>query len=96
MSSSYDDKFKDYELFLFLRLKIWDLLSSSFYVSSNNWYNVAERNELKAGEIVQIWFFRSREGKPCFAVVNLGQKPDSCSSAVGKDVCEPRSDVYTA
>ncbi|GMN73915.1 hypothetical protein TIFTF001_054929 [Ficus carica] len=28
-------------------LLIWDLQSSSFYVLSNNWYNVAERNELK-------------------------------------------------
>ncbi|GMN75351.1 hypothetical protein TIFTF001_056300 [Ficus carica] len=42
-----------------------------------------------------IWFFRSKEGKPCLAVVNLGQEPASCSSsAVGKDDNdEPRSDV---
>ena len=78
-----------------MMLKKWDSKNSSSYVLSRNWHKVAQRNELKVGDIVQIWFFRSREGKPCFAVVNLGQERASCSSsAVGKDDNdEPRSDV---
>ncbi|GMN37708.1 hypothetical protein TIFTF001_042674 [Ficus carica] len=80
-----------------MMLKKWDSKSSSSYVFSRNWHKVAQRNKLKVGDIVQIWFFRSREGKPCFAVVNHGQEPASCSSsAVGKDDNdEPMSDVTT-
>ncbi|GMN43735.1 hypothetical protein TIFTF001_012937 [Ficus carica] len=82
-----------------MMLKKWELQSSSSYVLSHNWHNVSQRNKLKAGDIVQIWFFRSREGKPCIALVNLGRELASpSSSAVGKDAhqrgdSEPRSDV---
>ncbi|GMN43740.1 hypothetical protein TIFTF001_012938 [Ficus carica] len=69
-----------------MMLKKWDLRSSSSYVLSHNWHNVAERNKLKASDVVQIWFFRSRERKPCIALVNLGRESASSSSSVGKDV----------
>ena len=42
-------------------LRKWDLKSSSNYVLTYNWYKVADRNKLKARDIVHIWFFRSRE-----------------------------------
>ncbi|GMN43739.1 hypothetical protein TIFTF001_012934 [Ficus carica] len=64
-----------------IMLRKWDLKSSSNYVLTHNWYKVADRNKLKTGEIVQIWFFRSREGKPCFAIVNLGRVGASSSSS---------------
>ncbi|GMN56185.1 hypothetical protein TIFTF001_025302 [Ficus carica] len=54
----------------------------------------AKKNKQNAEDVVQIWFFRSRERKPCFGVVNLGQEPASCSSlADGEGESEPMSDV---
>ncbi|GMN43741.1 hypothetical protein TIFTF001_012935 [Ficus carica] len=87
-----------------MMFKKWDLQKSSSYILSRNWHNVAQRNKLKASDIVQIWFFRSREGKPCIALVNLGREPSSslssasASSSVGEDDhqrsdSEPRSTV---
>ncbi|GMN56184.1 hypothetical protein TIFTF001_025300 [Ficus carica] len=77
-----------------MTLRRWEFKNSSSYVLSHNWHNVAKKNKLNAGDIVQIWFFRSRERKPCFAVINLGQEPASCSSsAVREDDSEPTSDV---
>ncbi|KAM6568548.1 hypothetical protein CsatB_016533 [Cannabis sativa] len=47
--------------------------NSLCYVLNKNWYRgVVQKNRLKMGQIVQVWFFRDKDGSPCFAMVNLG------------------------
>ncbi|EXB50289.1 hypothetical protein L484_017827 [Morus notabilis] len=75
-----------------MTLKKWDYASSSSYMLSGHWNNVVERNGLKEEDIVQIWFFRRREGNnPSIALVNLSQRNVSSSSF--SSTTEPRSDL---
>ncbi|PON97626.1 B3 domain-containing protein [Trema orientale] len=59
-----------------MTLKQWHYRasSSSSYVLTKNWYRgVVHRHKLEANEIVQMWFFRGRDGAPYFALVRLGK-----------------------
>ncbi|KAF4364237.1 hypothetical protein F8388_000189 [Cannabis sativa] len=43
------------------------------YVFNKNWHKgVVQKNGLECGQLVQVWFFRDKDGNPCFAMVNLG------------------------
>ncbi|EXB31242.1 hypothetical protein L484_014723 [Morus notabilis] len=42
-----------------------------FAIDKKKWHEIAQRNGLNKDDIVQIWFFRSRIGNPCFALINL-------------------------
>ncbi|GMN45016.1 hypothetical protein TIFTF001_014216 [Ficus carica] len=64
-----------------LSLRKWDYDSSSSYVfASKELKDFIERNGLKAGDIIQIWFFRCNDGSPCFALVNLTIETASSST----------------
>lgn len=75
-----------------MTLKKWDYDSSSSYMLSEHWYNVVTRNGLKKEDVVQIWFFRKREGNnPCIALVNLSQRNDSSSSSASSTVVDHKN-----
>ncbi|KAL5567035.1 hypothetical protein UlMin_030199 [Ulmus minor] len=54
-------------------LKKWRYTNSSSYALNNNWIHIAKKNNMKEGDIVQVWFFRNCNDKLCFALVNLDQ-----------------------
>ncbi|KAE8008151.1 hypothetical protein FH972_004691 [Carpinus fangiana] len=51
-------------------LKKWKLGNSSTYMLSSPWKNVANKNGLKKGNIVQLWSFRV-DHNPCLALIKL-------------------------
>ncbi|XP_059446352.1 B3 domain-containing protein At3g25182-like [Corylus avellana] len=51
-------------------LKKWKLGSGSTYMLSSPWKNVANKNGLKKGNIVQLWSFRV-DHNPCLALIKL-------------------------
>jgi hypothetical protein len=51
-------------------LKKWKLGSSSCFMLSKPWMDVAKRNELKPGNNVQLWSFRVNQ-KPHLALIKL-------------------------
>ncbi|PON75786.1 B3 domain-containing protein [Parasponia andersonii] len=53
-----------------ISLRRWDYNSSTSYVLTKGWYNMIKSNQLRAKEIVQIWFFRANN-IPGFALVSL-------------------------
>ncbi|PON97629.1 B3 domain-containing protein [Trema orientale] len=53
-----------------ISLRRWDYNSSTSYVLTKGWYNMVKSNQLRAKEIVQIWFFRANN-IPGFALVSL-------------------------
>ncbi|MBA0605671.1 hypothetical protein Godav_018222 [Gossypium davidsonii] len=48
----------------------WVMGSSSLYVLTNTWNPVVKNNQLKKGEMVQLWSFRVNS-LLCFALVKL-------------------------
>ncbi|XP_024026233.1 putative B3 domain-containing protein At2g27410 [Morus notabilis] len=81
--------FQDVDVMLFepclnksiLRIRKWHYGTSlslyEFTIVKKKWHEIAERNGFKKDDILQIWFFRSRNGNPCFALANLTSAEDN-------------------
>ncbi|XP_059631864.1 B3 domain-containing protein At3g25182-like [Cornus florida] len=58
-----------------MKLKRWEMESSFVYALVSPWNHVAETNSFAAGDVLQVWAFRSPHSELCFAIVKVGITP---------------------
>jgi hypothetical protein len=51
-------------------IKKWRMVKSETYNITGDWYKLVKKNNLKEGQKVQVWSFRSHR-QLCFALVKL-------------------------
>lgn len=71
--------------------------SSSSYVLMNKWYNIVEENQLKKGDVVQVWAFRAASASTsssrlCFALVVVKRSPSDDQQEEEEDKESDHSD----